>query len=199
MKNEKIFSFDAETDGLWGNPFAIAAIVYEKVGKKKSLQQCMPTAWSTAQNGYYEYAQEVYESQPNTEWVETARFIARLSDTAVTNPWVIENVLPTLANINPTHKTYESMLSDFANFYKAHKADADCICHMGYSVEAHLLREMRRLEFIGDWDAPYPLHDVSGNLQQVGEDPTSVDGYATKHNPLYDCEVAAKVYMHLMK
>lgn len=26
---KKIFSFDAETDGLWGNPFAVAAIVYE--------------------------------------------------------------------------------------------------------------------------------------------------------------------------
>jgi len=168
---KKIFSFDAETDGLWGNPFAVAAIVYED-GK------------------------------------ETNRFIGRLSDFAVTNKWVMENVLPTLENIAPTHETYEAMLSDFAIFYMANKADADCICHMGYIVEAHLLREMHRLGFIGDWDAPYPLFDVSGNLQAAGEHPTSVDGYAKKHslplsdfgtthNPLYDCEVAAKVYLHL--
>lgn len=26
---KKIFSFDAETDGLYGNPFAVAAIVYQ--------------------------------------------------------------------------------------------------------------------------------------------------------------------------
>lgn len=167
----KIFSFDAETDGLWGNPFAVAAIVYE--------------------NGQ-----------------EVARFIARLSDSAVTNSWVIENVLPTLAGIAPTHETYEVMLVDFAKFYKTHKKDAECVCHMGYIVEAHLLREMYRLGLIGDWDAPYPLYDVSGNLQAAGEDATSVDNYAKKHNltigdfggthnPLYDCEVAARVYMHI--
>ena len=47
------------------------------------------------------------------------------------------------------------MLSGFADFYKAHKQDAECVCHMGYIVESHLLREMHRLGFIGDWDAPY--------------------------------------------
>lgn len=168
----KIFSFDAETDGLWGNPFAVAAIVYD--------------------GGQ-----------------ETARFIARLPDNVVSNQWVVENVLPTLSDVSPTHETYEAMLADFAAFYLAHKAGADCICHMGYIVEAHLLREMFRLGFIGEWDAPYPLYDVSGNLQAAGEDPTSVDAYAKKHhleiadygtthNPLYDCEVAARVYLSLI-
>lgn len=168
---KKIFSFDAETDGLWGQPFAVAAIVYE--GEQ-----------------------------------ETARFIARLSDDVVVNQWVKDNVLPTLSDIAPTHDTYDAMLRDFAAFYLTYKRDADCICHMGYIVEAYLLREMHRLGFIGDWDAPYPLYDVSGNLQAAGEDATSVDAYAKKyglqvsdygttHNPLYDCEVAARVYMHL--
>lgn len=167
----KIFSFDAETDGLWGNPFALAAIVYQ-------------------------------------DGVETARFIASLGDEVVKNEWVRENVLPALESVPPTHKTYEAMLKDFAAFYLTHKADAECICHMGYIVEAHLLREMHRLGFIGAFDAPYPLFDVSGNLQAAGEDPTSVDAftqkhglqvsnYGTTHNPLYDCEVAAKVYMKL--
>lgn len=169
---KKVFSFDAETDGLWGQPFAVAAIVYE--------------------NG-----------------AETASFIARLSEGIVRNEWVRDNVLPTIAGIAPTHETYEAMLRDFAAFYLTHKQDADCICHMGYIVEAHLLREMHRLGFIGDWDAPYPLYDVSGNLQSSGEDPTSVDAYAQKyglqvsdygttHNPFYDCEIAARVYMHLL-
>ena len=67
---------------------------------------------------------------------------------------------------------------------------------------------MWQQELIGDFDGPYPLYDVSGNLQQAGEDPTSVDTYAKKHglkiadygtthHPLYDCEVAAKVYHYL--
>ena len=29
---KKILSFDAETDGLWGQPFAIGALVYDESG-----------------------------------------------------------------------------------------------------------------------------------------------------------------------
>lgn len=170
---KKIFSFDAETDGLWGNPFAIAAIVYE-------------------------------------DEIETARFLSRLPDATVTDTWAIKNVLPTLTGVEVTHADYSAMLSDFAAFYLAHKDGAEVICHMGYIVEAYLLREMHRIGVIGDWDGPYPLYDVSGNLQAAGEDPASVDAYAKKHglevsdygtthNPLHDCEVAAQVYMHLLK
>lgn len=161
-------------DGLWGNPFAIAAIVYDAAGN------------------------------------ELDKIILRLRCLAVKNEWVIENVLPAIGSIKPTHDDYETMLKDFAAFYMKHKADCECICHMGYIVEAHLLREMQQIGAIGDWDAPYPLFDISGNLQAAGEDPTSVDkyvkkhnlqitDYGTTHNPLYDSEVAGKVYLHLRK
>jgi len=170
----KVFSFDAETDGLWGNPFAIAAIVYEK-GE------------------------------------EVDRFLARLPDKVVGNEWVRDNVLPTISNIEPTHQSYEGMIRDFSAFYMRHKEGAHIIAHMGYIVEAHLLREMRRIGGIGDWDAPFPLNDVAGLLLAAGENPTSVDSYVEKHNlevvqdfgtthnPLYDCELAARVFMHLME
>ena len=87
--------------------------------------------------------------------------------------------------------------------------DAKIIAHMGVPVESSLIRDMHDCGYIGDWDAPYPLFDISGNLDQVGEDPTLVDSYAKKyelnvskfdggtHNPLYDSAVAAVVYRHL--
>jgi len=209
---KKVFSFDAETDGLWGNPFAVAAIVYELRTTEVPAQEVeLSGAQMQAKygGGGKLWPRDVVQvaGYTTTEWVETARFIARLSDDVVSDNWVRENVLPTLA-VEPTHDTYEAMLADFTAFYMANKADAHAICHMGYIVEAHLLREIHRLGFIGDWDAPYPLLDVSGNLQSAGEDPTSVDNYAKKHglqvanygtthNPLYDCEVAAKVYIHI--
>ena len=211
--NKKIFSLDAETDGLWGNPFAIAAIVYEQqqVITPATTRQ-LSGAEMQAKYGPNEIPRDIVRvpERVETNWVETDRFIARLPNKVVTNSWVLENVMPTLESIPVTHDSYEKMLRDFADFYLTHKQDTDCICHMGYIVEAHLLREMHRLNFIGDWDAPYPLLDLSGNLQQAGEDPASVDNYAKKynlsienygttHNPLYDCEVAAKVYMHLVK
>lgn len=171
---KKIFSFDAETNGLWGQGFAIGALVYDESGE------------------------------------EVARFVGRLPDTAVTDEWVRTKVLPTLAGVPVTHETYEALLADFARFYLENKEGADVVVHMGYIVEARVLRDMHDLGFIGEWDGPYPLFDVSGNLQAAGEDPTSVDSYAAKyglsvaefeggtHNPLYDSAVTAAVYRHLL-
>ena len=169
----KIFSFDAETNGLWGEAFSIGALVYDEAGK------------------------------------EIARFVARLSDEKVTNEWVKENVLPQMTAIPVTHSSYFEMLKDFAAFYMAHKDGADILVHMGVPVESKILRDMVEFGFIGEWDGPFPLCDVAGNLQQAGENPTSVDEYVKKynlsvpefdggtHNPLYDSAVAAVVYRHL--
>lgn len=169
----KVFSFDAETNGLWGQAFAIGALVYDENG------------------------------------AEIARFVGRLPDTEVADEWVKANVLPQLAGLPVSHTDYESLLADFAKFYLANKADADIIVHMGVPVESRLLIDMHSRGMIGDWDGPYPLHDVAGFLAQANEDPTSVDGYVQKHglevpdfgtthNPLYDSAVAASVYRHLL-
>lgn len=179
---EKIFSFDAETNGLWGQAFAIGALVYDESG------------------------------------AETERFVGCLSEEVVTDEWwhsceegESETRLQKVVRAIPvTHADYDSLLADFAKFYLAYKADADIVVHMGYIVEAKVLRDMRDRGLIGDWDGPNPLFDVSGNLQQVGEDPTSVEKYVRKHglsvgafeggthNPLYDSMVAAVVYRHLL-
>lgn len=178
----KIFSFDAETNGLWGQAFAIGALVYDESG------------------------------------AESGRFVGRLPEVVVTDGWwnsaeegETETRLQKVARAIPvTHADYDSLLADFAKFYLANKTDADIVVHMGYIVEAKLLRDMHDRGFIGDWDGPYPLYDVSGNLQQAGEDPTSVEKYARKcglsvgtfgggtHNPLYDSAVAAVVYRYLL-
>ncbi|HMP85462.1 MAG TPA: hypothetical protein PKE08_02225 [Candidatus Paceibacterota bacterium] len=170
---KKIFSFDAETNGLWGRAFAIGALVYDESGR------------------------------------EVGRFVGRLPDTAVTDEWVRTNVLPTLSGLPVSHETYESMLIDFAKFYLANKLGVEIVVHMGTPVESNLLRDMHSQGCIGDWDGPYPLLDVAGELAQAGEDPTSVDKYVDKwglvvpdfgatHNPLYDSAVAAEVHKHLV-
>lgn len=179
---KKIFSFDAETNGLWGQAFAIGALVYDENG------------------------------------IEIARFVGRLPDTEVTDSWWLSaeqgEALTRFEKIRRaipvTHDDYDSLLADFAKFYLANKADADIIVHMGYIVEAKILRDLHDKGLIGDWDGPYPLYDVSGHLRQAGEDPTSVDSYIKKyelsvgefeggtHNPLYDSSAAAVVYRHLV-
>lgn len=126
------------------------------------------------------------------------------------NSWVKENVLPVLQDV-PMYSSYRSLLESFVGFYKRYRTDSniDFVTHMGYIVEAKLLRDMREFGLIGEWDGPYPLLDISGHLQMVGEDPTSVDAYVSKyklvvgveggtHNPLYDAAAAAAAYVHLL-
>ncbi len=252
MRNRKIFSFDAETDGLWGDPFCIAAIVYElQSGPAKLFQR----TFTPIMEGTPFFIRDVpadevvtlekeLSSLSNTPlfvkketpdvWVEVDRIILRLPDSVVTSQWVIDNVLPTLKDVPVTKKvidqsrdgwatksgtlsklqelsiSYGDMLQLFADFYLKHKDNADIIAHVAFPVEVHLLREMHRLGFIGDWDGPFPLRDVSGYLHCAGENLMSCDEYVAKHklainvdgsvhNPLYDCEVAARVYMDLVK
>lgn len=139
---------------------------------------------------------------------EVARFVGRCPIEGNVDGWVAENVIPQMTSIPMSHTDYISLVADFARFYLANKADADVVVHMGYIVEVKILRDAHDSGLIGDWDGPYPLMDVSGNLQQAGEDPTSVDGYVRKHglvvpdfgtthNPLYDSAVAAMAYRHL--
>jgi len=175
---KKIFSFDAETNGLWGQPFAVGAIVYEYDG--------------------------------NNSIEEVVRFSGRCPIEGDVNEWVKDNVLPQMIAVIITHKNYNHLLADFAEFYLANKADAEIVVHMGVPVESNLLRDMHSRGLIEDFDGPYPLMDVAGMLRQAGEDPTSVDSYLLKygiedvknygstHNPLYDSEVVARVYTHLL-
>lgn len=170
--SKKLFSFDAETNGLWGQAFAIGALVYDENG------------------------------------AEISRFVGRCPIEGAVDGWVMDNVIPRMTEIPVSHSDYDSLLADFAKFYLAEKVDADVVVHMGVPVESKVLLDMHVRGLIGDWDGPFPLCDVAGNLQQAGEDPTSVDAYVQKHgvqvrdfgsshNPLFDSEVAAQVYMHL--
>jgi hypothetical protein len=170
---KKIFSFDAETNGLWGRAFSLAAILYGEDGE------------------------------------EVARFVGRCPIQGDVNPWVRDNVLPQMVAVPETHSSYEELCGDFAAFYLGNRVGADVVVHMGVTVESRVLSDLHALGFIGDFDGPYPLLDLAGVLAMAGEDPTSVDSYVRKHglsikefvggthNPLYDSEVAARVWMHL--
>ncbi len=186
---KKVISIDAETDGLWGDPFAVAAIMYDG-------------------------------------GVEVGKILLRLPNCIVKSEWVRENVLPALQAVPVTHgwpniaqqvaskeklqkDAYEGMLKDFAVFYMSAKEEGFApLWHMGHVVEAYLFRELVRLGYTGEWDAPFCPIEVATMLELSGHNPSSVDGYVSQyglevadygssHNPLYDCEVAYRVYEHL--
>ena len=168
---KKIFSFDAETNGLWGEAFSIAAVVKD------------------------------------TTTGEVKEFLGRcpidVTQVAI-NPWVRENVLPQLKGVPCNYDSYRSMLKAFMAFYMVEKENAQIIVHMGLPVEARLFLDAHKMGIIGDWDAPFPLVDISA-LPEIG---TSVDSYNTAHNievptceggthnPLYDSYAALLAYEH---
>lgn len=180
----KIVSIDAETDGLWGKPFAIAAVVYEyRAAMDRGVDGKRPAGFAV-----------------------TDQLLVRLPDAEVTNEWVKENVLPSISGVIVTHNDYEEMLSAFSIFYNAHKSGT-VLWHMGHVVESFLFRECVRLGYIGEWDAPYTPIDVSMTLREKGYDPASVDAVmdslglmkplGSTHDPMYDCICAFRVWERL--
>lgn len=167
----KLFSFDAETNGLYGQAFALAAIVTNESG-------------------------------------EAARFIARCPIESKVNPWVAENVLPTLDGLAETHTSYREMLEAFYAFYKLHKEGSTVIAHVAHPVETKVLRDMVELDLAARmWDGPL-LTDVHQALATAKENPWSVDEYLKKHglavpfegathHPLFDSWAAEVAYRHL--
>ena len=162
------FSFDGESNGLHGQSFAIGAIVYDENGN------------------------------------EIDKLAVRCPIEDEVNPWVAENVLPQIESIPQTHESYGDMLKAFSEFWLKYKDRADALVHMGQIVEAKIIKDAHELGYLGDWDCPYGWIDVYA-LKEIGD---SVDTYAKNnnieisqraggtHNPLYDCEVAAKAYFH---
>lgn len=136
-------------------------------------------------------------------------FVGRCPIEGAVNNFVAQNVLPEMEKIPENFKSYTALLTAFADFYLKNKSNATIIVHMGLPVEARVFLDMHSKELIGDWDAPYPLIDIAGNLQQAGFDPTSVDAYIASHgieipkfdggthNPLYDAEAAFWCYYNL--
>ena len=166
----KIFSLDAETDGLFGSAFSIAVCV-RKGG------------------------------------VETARFVGHCLYGG-TNEWVLENVLPALAEMPVTHESSEELEEAFWQFWLKHREEAIPIAHCHSPVETGLFRRCveRDLE-ARQWLGPYPaIHDVATLLLLLGEKADSVDAYVAKHgievpegtahNPYYDAVVAGLVWEH---
>lgn len=165
--SRKIFSLDAETNGLWGTAFAIGAVVKEADGSEKT-------------------------------------FIGRCPIEGTPIEWVSENVLPQMEGIPVNYPTYRAMLEGFFAFYMENKEGSDIIVHVGFPVEARLFIDAHNFGILGDWDAPFPLIDISA-FPEIG---ASVDSYNESHglksripdlnggthSPLYDSYAALVAY-----
>lgn len=134
----------------------------------------------------------------------------RCADGAVSDRWVINNVLPALEGMRIEYASSEELEEAFWAQWMQHKEGCTVIAHCGNPVESGLFRRcVKRHLAARQWDAPYPaIHDVATLLLLAGEDPSSVDSYAKKHgikcefngtphHPMYDAVIAAQVWERL--
>lgn len=137
---------------------------------------------------------------------EVDSFARKCVDESVNNPWVCENVIPALTDIDQ-EAVHRDLLEKAARFYMAHKEGTVVIAHCPAPVEARFFEALHSEGIIGDWDAPFPLLGIEGLLDAANEPLTEATGYMKKHslpippgsphNPLYDCRVATAMYRHL--
>ena len=128
---------------------------------------------------------------------------------SVSSPWVIENVLPAIAEMKVTHPNHVLLQEAFWEFWIAHREQSVVIAHCGSPVESGLFRRcvewnMAEREFMG----PYPaIHDVATKLMLNGMEAGSVEKAmdsqgierpsGSEHHPMYDAVAAALVWESL--
>lgn len=116
--------------------------------------------------------------------------------------WVKENVIPVLGNYEQV-ETEEELLDYFWSFWMKYKEKTYCIADVPFPVETRLFsecvetdREQRQ------WEAPYPLLDLSSMLYLSGIDPLKARGDLNsekreEHNALNDVRNSLEIWKRL--
>jgi len=153
--------------------------------------------------------------------VEVARFEGRVPDSAVSDGWVRDNVLPALAGMPVTHSSSLELEEALWAFYAEHclvegqwgpsfnGAGVSVIAHCGSPVESGFFRRAVERDGSRTFQGPLPLQEVGTLLEALGENPSSVDAYVkahgltvpfdgVSHHPMYDAAAAAVVWEHCL-
>lgn len=138
--------------------------------------------------------------------IERAYYGIEKSKLKITEPWVIENVLPRMGDYEPCENE-EELLRKAWGFWIRYQESAYAAAYVGYPVESRFLEACVRMNLPENtFKAPFPLLDLSSILLAKGYDPlldleelVTEDIAMNKHNPLYDVEMTVLAWKHLMK
>jgi len=182
----KVFSFDAETNGLDGKAWAIAATVRENGVEVAQFVARCPIVGET------------------NEWVRD-NVLPAVEDLAETHS-SFEGMLADFASFYKKHKSGALVIYHCGNTVEGG--------HMRYMRDMDLLSAFdgpyleNEYEINGEPVVVVDVLDVQGVLMGLGENPGSVEAYVRKyglelgkvpgttHHPLYDSVVAAVVFEH---
>ena len=171
LNNKNIFSLDCETNGLYGDCFAVGVIILS----------------------------------PEGLIIDKFSGISQVEE--VTNDWVKENVLPELSGLK-IFSTRKQMRDAFWEFWIKHKDTCICISDIGVPVESGFFKQCVLDDLDNrQWDAPYPLHEVSTLLFAKGVDPdinrieySDINTETIKqHNPVDDAYVSGLCWIKALE
>lgn len=131
------------------------------------------------------------------------QFVARSPILGKVDPWVKENVLGPMNDIEETHADAKMMRSAFWKWYVPLKAGADMVVAANpYPVEAQFLLACQNDDMsVRSFEHPFPYYDLSSMLYMLGIIAPAArrefvakawSGGETKaHNPLWDATATA--------
>lgn len=167
LLDKKIISIDCESDGLYGDIFAIGVSVFL-----------------------------------NGEEIDS--FVGMSSLKEVSNPWVVDNVLPHI-KVSNVYDSKEDLREDFWKFWISHKNNAITIVDIGSPVESNLFRKCVEKDLDNRlFQGPYPLHEVATMLLANNIDPDidrksytkDILNYTpSRHNPLDDARMSLATWL----
>lgn len=178
------FSFDVESVGLFGPPFAVGWVIVDETGKEH-------------QQGFLGV---------DFEYVEPIHHLILWRSTKSDKKWVRENVLPTLPSIHPNTKSLVDLASTFWEWWVKAKREFPGIVMVTdcpFPVEAGFLRYCLLTQDLGMEDSPYPVIDVASVLLAHGFNPTGdyyrADNELPAHNPTNDARQSARLFIEVLR
>ena len=172
MTNTRIISIDAETNGLWGKPFAIAAIVYENGQEVERVSFRCPISGKT---------NEWVEQNVLPEMVEIPLTHSSLEDMyQAFAAWYMASKKDASILWHMGHVVEAGIFRDLVSLNMIGEWDAPYV-----PLEVSML-----LMAAGEKPDSVDTYLLKHGLKK----PELTGG---THNPLYDAEVAASVFFHL--
>ena len=138
---------------------------------------------------------------------EIARFIGKLPDSQVEDPWVRARLLSAIADVSEVYQQEAVLIAAFREFYERHGNGSVTITHLGSGLARNMLkRVIGTCEGVRLVDIDFVVQARLDNLPPANQ---TVHDYAKRYrlsvgnghpnNPLHDAIVAAAVYRHTQR
>lgn len=137
--------------------------------------------------------------------IERAYYGIRRENMHISEPWVMENVVPKFGDYEECENESE-LFQRVWDFWQKYRENAYAVCDVGYPVEARLWEKCTRLDLKEKtFKAPFPLIDISSMLLAKGYDPlmdrTKILGVEADmvHNAMFDVEMSVRLWKLMME